>query len=284
MSVWIIVGVAGCGAAVQFNRTYLPAAVPDRPAARIVFEGPEGRRIAAYARQTRIANFFDLQWLEEKGIYLNLEGDSLLVIDPVQLRVHEASDVEAVAVKQQLAQKVVVSLDQEGMGFFAEMTARFLSYSGLRFVGELRDNGHTIGVEIITDQKREEPDHVACKSMQLKGKLTSPHHGVTDVAWDFNCEWMPPAITALKVPQLLRRLRVSPSEKYYLYGSILYRVENNETVGDLLGGYPGVIAVSVNPAWTAIALLRHQDNFFCLEIFPVEFDESGHLYVRKSDR
>lgn len=283
LMVLLVLMSVGCSSGAKFNQTYMPKALPDQPATKIVLGAEDSRIVAGYVSQTKLTNFVSMHWLAEEAIYLNLTDSSIFVIRPVDKLALSLQGAEAEDARERIAHRVQVSLDNEGKGVIRQFAAGVLSYGGQKMVGDIIDNEQTIVVDVKTFEKRETADQPKCESVKLKGRLINGKGKVTDVAWDFDCAWVPQSLSLKKIPQLLSLVQVSPSGKYYLYGSLLYQVDKNAIVNDLLAGYSNVIAVSANPSWTKIAVLRGKGKTYWVEIFPMQFDDQVRPTKQKLD-
>lgn len=273
LGVMVLFVVAGCASITGFNKTYMPKAVPDKPVDKIALPAEESRIVANYISQKKFVNHVGLYWLAGDTLYLNLADGAIIGINPQTKSVQELLDKDANAARQKLASKMNVEPDHEGRGIIRQFAASIFSYMGQKFTGDVTDNNQKIGVEVGTYENRNPSNNSRCETAKIRGQLINAKGKRTDVEWDYQCEWLIQSTTLKKVPQLLSTLQVSPSGKYYLYGSLLYSVDKNIRVGDLLNNYSNTLAVSVNPDWTKIAVLRGKSKAYWIEIFDFQIDD-----------
>lgn len=274
-TLWITVlfVITGCVSTTYFNKTYMPKAVPDKPENKITMTSEDSQIVSKYLSQTRLTNHVGLYWLTEDVIYLSLADGAIFSINTQTKSIQQQQDPEANEARQRIAQKVNISQNQEGRGVVRQFAASIFSYMGQNFEGDLTDNKHRIAVEAKTYEKRDASNFSRCESMKIKGQLTNSKGRKTDVEWDYDCAWVTQSVTLIKVPQLLSGLQVSPSGKYYLFGSLLYSVDANKLMSDVLKNYPGTLAVSVNPGWSKMAVLRGTGKTYWVEFFDFQTDD-----------
>lgn len=270
LGISVLILFAGCALTSSFNKTYMPAAVPDKPADKISLSADDSRVVSKYISQKTLSNYIGLFWLTTDTIYVNLEDSAIFSVNVKTKSAQELQGNEAGEARKSIAQKTDIKPDDEGRGVVRQFAASVFSYMGHKFSGDLTDNGQKIGVEIKTFENRDPSNASRCESMKLKGQLTNSKGKKTDVELDYDCAWGTQVYAFKKVPQLLSRFQVSPSGKHYLYGSRLYSVEKNVLVGDLLNNYSGTVAVSANPDWSKIAVLRGQGKSYWVEVFDLQ--------------
>lgn len=274
--------VAGCASISGFNKTYMPKAVPEKPADKIVLAAEDSKVISKYISQKKLVNHVGLYWLSADTMYLNLADGAIFGINPQTKAVQELLESKAGDARRKIASRMNVEPDHEGRGIIRQFAASIFSYMGQKFAGDLTDNNHKIGVEIGTYENRNPSNNSKCETAKLKGQLINEKGKRTDVEWDYQCEWLIQSTTLKKVPQLLSTLQVSPSGKYYLYGSLLYSVDQNARVCDVLNNYSRTVAVSVNPDWTKIAVLRGKFGTYWIEIFDFQTQDSRSVSGSKA--
>ncbi len=273
--------VAGCASSAGFNKTYLPKAVADNPGAKIALSPEDGMLLSRYLSESKFGNHVGLYWMDENVIYLNLADSAVFGIDTAAGAARELVETKARAAREKIARKVNIAPDDDGRGVIRQYAAKVLSYMGHKFTGSVTDNGHKIGVEVKTSETRDDVNNARCASAKISGKLTGSRGKITDVEWNYSCDWVAQSVAFAKVPQLLSALQVSPSGQYYLYGTRLYNVDKNTSAGDIISNYAGMLAVSANPAWTKIAVLRGSGKTYWIEIFDFQIgDKRGPSILR----
>jgi hypothetical protein len=271
----ILLTFGGCASTpAKFNTTYLPNAIPNNPVERIVLAPDDNDLIAKYRRKPIFSNDIGLFWLAADSLYLNLEGSGIYVVSLSTKNIKKMTPDEEKDVKQLISQKIVIdSAQKEGLLDLAVKVVSYLfSYFGQEYTGKIIDNNQEIQFYIQTAEKRGDTFEANCVSAKLRGKLTSAKGQVVNTEWDYSCDWLPQTIANKKVPQLLRKLQISPSGKYYLYENILYRLGKNGASEDLIANYPYVISLSVNPNWTKIAVLRGKGGKYWIEFFDIRIE------------
>jgi hypothetical protein len=268
LSVLVLLVVVGCASApAKFNETYLPNAIPDKPNELVTFEPDINKAIAQYARKPDFSNVIELFWFEANNLYLNLEGSAVYLINPSTKNVEKLNAAEREPIKAMISKKINITNTAKEAGLARKVASYLFSSLGQQYSGEIIDNNNKWQVNVETNMKRSDNADQVCASAKLIGKLTDDKGKKLAMQWDFNCEWLPQTVADYKVPQILRRLQISPSGKYYLYGGILYRTDRSGAGVDLIANYSNVISISANPDWTKIAILRGTSNKYWIEIF-----------------
>jgi hypothetical protein len=274
LSVLVLLVIVGCASTpVKFNEIYLPNAIPNKPNERVTFQSDVNKAIAQYLRKPDFSNNIELCWLAADNLYLNLEGSGVYVINPGTKDIRKLISNEEKDILQKISQKVNIANTAKKAGLIKKVSSYLFSYLGQEYEGEIIDNNNKLQVYIQTNEKRSDDVYrVPCESAKLMGKLTNNKGNELDIQWDYNCEWLPQAIADYKVPQLLKKLNISPSGKYYLCGSILYSADKNGIKVDLMPQYPNVISISVNPEWSKIAVLRGKGGKYWIEFFDIRIE------------
>lgn len=272
---FIILTAGGCApSATKFNVKYLPGAVADKPQDRVTLSAGINNEIERYNSRVNIANHIELCWLSSESIYLNLDGLAIYNINPVSGDVNKLSGDERINAARTISEKINIINEAKTSGVAKKVSSYLFSSFGQHYSGEIIDNKNKLRFYIKTEMQREgNSSETDCRSALLNVTLTGARGRETEVKWNFKCDWMPQSISDYKVPQILRRVQISPAGKHYLHGSILYNAGRSEPIADLLDGYSNVISVSANPDWTKLAVLRNSGNRYWVELFNLRVAE-----------
>lgn len=257
----------------EFNSKYLMDAVPEAPSARINFNPSQNQIIQKYLRSPRLRNDAALFWLYPDRIYLNLEGGEILSVDTADSTVSVLNAEDKAKVYRLLSQRVRIDNTAQEKGVVSQLIGSLFSFAGQQYRGEIAENGgQRLKVEIQTDETRAEVNAEAtanCASAKLMGQLADGDGHSLPIQLDFSCEWLPRSLADEKVPQLLRKIQISPSGEYVFYESILYRVDAHGAEEKIITDYPNVINSTLSPDWTGIAVLRGKGKEYWIELFPL---------------
>lgn len=262
----------------RFNETYLKTARPDQPAEQIAFQSAVNDEIENYLSKPKFSNNVELYWRDADNLYLNLEGKAVYAVYPASRDVRKLEGAEEQAAVEKMARKVNIANVAQDEGLATKITSYLFSNLGQKYTGEIFDNNNKIQVfAILKEGGRDNVTETPCESASLEGKLSGLDGRETAFKWNYNCDWLPQKIADYKVPQIFKKVYVSPSGKYYLYGSLLYDAAKKGAPVDLMSNDPGVISIAVNPAWSKIAVLRGAGHQYRIEFLDLKVEDINKL-------
>ncbi len=268
----MIMATAGCFAGkMTFNQTYLPGADADKPAIKVVFSNDVNDDIAGYNRKAKLANNIELSWTAPDKLYLHLENSSVYIINPATGDMSRLADDERKEAADLITKKVNITNTAANSGLVKKVMSYVLSTFGQQYTGELHDHGNIFEIYAAVEMQRgTDSSEKSCESARLKAKLTNFQAKEMNLQWPYPCDWTPQTISNYKVPQILRKLHISPSGKYILFEGNLYRFGKEQVEAQLLSTYSGVVSIAVRPDWSSIAILKKSGNKHWVEFFTLK--------------
>lgn len=267
----------GCGPAkVKFNRNYLPNAIAEQPAHQIHFSESQNLIIERYLRSLEYGNDLALFWFHRNKAYLNLEGDVLFSIDMNSRQINAMGTEDTAGIRLRLSQKTKIINTVTKKGIASQIAGSIFPLIGQHYTGEVSvDDQRTLKVDIKTSETRNDTHMSAqtCASAKLIGDLTTDQEKIFSVQWDYPCAWLPRSVADLKISQILRKVRLSPSGNYLFYKNRLYKAGPNSTNEPLVQNYPHMICSTISPDWTAIAILRGDKGKHWIELFDMRLSD-----------
>jgi len=275
----VLLLVEGCAVtSARFNETYMKNAVPNKPNEQLTFSNDVNKAIEQYLSKAKFSNNTELYWRDADNLYLNLEGKTIYAVHPNNKDVRKLEADEEQAAIDNMSKKVAVANISKDAGLTTKITSYLFSNLGQKYTGEIIDNDNKIQVYAeVKEGGRDNVTETPCESATLEGKLTGRDGKEIDFKWNYNCDWLPQAVADYKVPQFLKKIYVSPSGKYYLYGGLLYSAAKKGAVVNLISNYPNVLSISVNPAWSKLAILRGAYGKYWIEFFDFKVEEINRM-------
>lgn len=261
----------GCGTTKgQFNNHYLPDAGTDKAVRQIRFTDAQNSTIKAYVNSPDETHDTALFWLSPEHIYLNLDGDKIFAITPDSQQIKILTPEEKVEISQTITQKAQLTNTVTEKGVISQLVGSLFAKSGQRYSGKIMvDEQRQIEVRLKTIQNREGTDieSSTCSSGELTGDLSLDNEKIFSIQWDFPCDWLPRSVSDIKVPQLMRRVQLSPSGQYLFYQNLLYNTAGEIQEKKLFWDYAYTISTAVSPDWTTLAILRGKSGQYWIELF-----------------
>ncbi len=264
----------GCtGSKGKFNTDYLPDAVADEPGQRIDFDNAQNQTIDSYLTFSRsYKEKYDagLYWMNQDRVFLNLEDETIFSIDIKDREISESDSETRAEINQVLSKKVNVINTATLKGALTNIVSSLFSSVGQHYTGDISvGEPNSLEVDIRTKEIRNDTsmDAITCLSSQLVGKFTINGEKNIAVQWDYPCPWLPRSIADIKIPQILRKVQVSPAGRHLFYNTMLYDARGDGTEQRLVWDYTGIICTAINPEWTTLAILRGKKGQYWIEFY-----------------
>lgn len=268
--------VGGCASpAGKLNTAYVLKG-PETADKKIAFDGKDNQVIAAYLNRARYANDLWLFWLTADNLYLNLEDSGIILIQPALKKMRWLEGDERKEAVKMISKKVSIMNDVSSESIYKKIASSVLSSLGQRYTGEVIDNGKQLKVVARVSEIRESREGqgitAGCSKSKLEATLVNTKGEAKEIEWEYNCDWMPQSVADTKVPQMLRKLQIAPSGKYYSDGKQLYRADRrNAGAEDILGN--DNLSASMNPQWTKIAVLKNVGQQYWIEFYDISIEK-----------
>jgi hypothetical protein len=275
VSIAFLWGCAGFQPAL--NQKYFSSSAPEAPNSRIELTQEVVDTISMASFQFSVANA-SIHWVANDNLILRVgvwgtDGHyATYLIIPSSGKMKKLQGAEEKRILKKIDERIDIATNETTFMKVIRTINYYLFYRGKKtpYVGRVKDGNQQVDIVLKVDTKGSQK----CK---IKGKIKNKSNGISiPVKWSSNTHGYN---YESSVKSLFRDFRISPDGRYYVMGAAyvggpyLYdSYMKRKSKPDWLMRYYKHHAITVDPAWKHIALLRSEnslmqnDNRYWIEI------------------